>query len=127
MLHFYTSNLCNVEVGNQFYITLRMISNLASPDSRYYLYLTDAKSTTYSTFLVVESVKIVVNSYKALISITHTQGALTFSIYLHGRVYKVQPIKPETRGKTPSLFDKSTGFFHVHYYTSRNQSVKFHL
>ena len=47
------------------------------------------------------------------------------------RVYKVmrrnlQPTKPETPGQTPSLNDKCTGFFYVHYTTHGTYSFTSH-
>ena len=47
------------------------------------------------------------------------------------RAYKVmrrnlQPTKPETPGQTPSLNDKCTGFFYVHYTTHGAYSFTSH-
>ncbi len=46
-------------------------------------------------------------------------------------VYKVlwhnmQPIKPGTPGRTPSLFDKCTGFFYMHYTTHETNGFTSH-
>ena len=54
-----------------------------------------------------------------------------FPLYHNVMVYKVQwcnmqPIKLETLGQTPSLFDKCTGFFNVRYTMHRTRGFTSH-